>query len=161
MPRTCTVCTHPRRVEIDRALVAGGSNRVIARQYGVSHDAVRRHRRHLSAKLTKAAAARVDREALSLVDQMEAHLATAKAVLDRVVPQQGRVRAFEAAAALREVREALMAIARLTGQFRDSQVNIVLTQHPDWLALQERLITALRPFPEARAAVIAALSPPA
>ena len=32
----CTICNHPQRVEIDKALVAGVSYRAIASQYGVS-----------------------------------------------------------------------------------------------------------------------------
>ena len=32
----CSICNHPQRVEIDKALVAGVSYRAIASQYGVS-----------------------------------------------------------------------------------------------------------------------------
>jgi len=48
MPRTCTVCAHPQRTGIDRALVGGASNRSIALHFGVSHMAVQRHRAHLA-----------------------------------------------------------------------------------------------------------------
>ena len=58
MPQLCTVCTHARSREIDTAIIAGKlSNRVIARQFAIHHDAVRRHRdEHLIDKLQHAQA---------------------------------------------------------------------------------------------------------
>ena len=54
--QTCTVCVHEAKEAIDQALVAGGSRRTIANQYGLSDAAVRRHREnHLPATLVKAA----------------------------------------------------------------------------------------------------------
>ena len=49
MPRTCTVCRHRDRHSIDQSLLAGQpSLRDIARQWGLSKDALHRHlRRHL------------------------------------------------------------------------------------------------------------------
>jgi FixJ family two-component response regulator len=44
MGRICTRCSHPQRQEIDRALVAGRGNRRIAARYGLSENALRRHR---------------------------------------------------------------------------------------------------------------------
>ena len=53
----CTICNHPQRVEIDKALIAGVSYRAIARQYGVSREAVGRHKRngHIAEQIEKAA----------------------------------------------------------------------------------------------------------
>ena len=49
MPRTCTVCTHSEREGIEQSLLAGQpSLRDIARQWGLSKDALHRHlRRHM------------------------------------------------------------------------------------------------------------------
>lgn len=44
MPRTCSTCTHPKRSEIEAALVAGEPLRNIAKRYGTSAAAVLRHR---------------------------------------------------------------------------------------------------------------------
>ena len=42
MPRACSICTHPRRLEIDRALTEmSDSNRRIASRYDVSERAIR------------------------------------------------------------------------------------------------------------------------
>src|SRR5215212_9072023 len=71
MPRTCTICEHPQRGEIDRALVGGASNRSAASLYDVSEAAVRRHKaNHLPAKLVMAQAAEEVAEADSLLDQV-------------------------------------------------------------------------------------------
>ena len=53
----CSICNHPQRVEIDKALVAGVSYRAIASQYGVSREAAGRHKRngHIAEQIAKAA----------------------------------------------------------------------------------------------------------
>jgi hypothetical protein len=43
MPRICTVCTHPRRQAIDKALVAGTLKSDVSALFRVSRDAVDRH----------------------------------------------------------------------------------------------------------------------
>ena len=44
MPRPCSVCMHPQRHAIDRALMAGAAFRNIAARFGTSTTAVHRHR---------------------------------------------------------------------------------------------------------------------
>jgi hypothetical protein len=50
MGRLCTVCTHPKRKEIDLALLYHSTSyRVIAREFGVGEDSLQRHERaHLA-----------------------------------------------------------------------------------------------------------------
>lgn len=56
MTCTCTVCSHPERATIDKALVAvQNPYRDIARQYGLSKDALLRHKAdHLLAEIVAA-----------------------------------------------------------------------------------------------------------
>ena len=54
MPRTCSVCNHILREEIDKALLAGQSLRDIAGRFSVAKSAVQRHRQHISAALATA-----------------------------------------------------------------------------------------------------------
>jgi hypothetical protein len=56
MPRVCSICTHPQRVAIDRALTEmSDSNRRIASQYDVSERAIRDHKaNHLAVRMLKA-----------------------------------------------------------------------------------------------------------
>ena len=57
MAQACSICTHPQRAEIDQAIVSGGPNRRIAAQYGVSENAIRRHKKngHIPEQIAKAA----------------------------------------------------------------------------------------------------------
>src|SRR4051812_3064907 len=56
----CTVCSHPKRAEIDRALVEGEPDTKVSASFRkLSDDAVRRHREaHLPARLAMAAEVR-------------------------------------------------------------------------------------------------------
>jgi hypothetical protein len=42
MPRTCTVCNHPKAPEITEALLGGEAYRSIARRFGASESAMYR-----------------------------------------------------------------------------------------------------------------------
>ena len=56
MPRTCSICRHPQRHEIEDDLRARLPYRDVARRYGVSKDTASRHRRHVSLHTTLALA---------------------------------------------------------------------------------------------------------
>ena len=53
MPKPCSVCTHTKRQDIDRALLAGVSYRTVSAQFGPSPSALCRHVRHLARYLDK------------------------------------------------------------------------------------------------------------
>src|SRR5262245_65354921 len=72
MPRLCTICHHPDRSAIDKAIVSQAPNRQIASLHGVSEAAIRRHARtHLPATLVKAAQVEAVAEAGDLLAQAE------------------------------------------------------------------------------------------
>src|ERR1019366_5646505 len=52
MPRTCTVCSHPHRDDIDRLLLEGVPLRNIAKRFSLSAAGLFRHNKHLSTMLT-------------------------------------------------------------------------------------------------------------
>ena len=52
MPRKCSIFQHAQRHEIEAELQAGLSYRNVARRYGISKDAVSRHRGHVSLHTT-------------------------------------------------------------------------------------------------------------
>lgn len=55
MPRSCTVCEHPQRTAIDKAIVGGEANRIIAKRCAISVAALQRHRaNHLPEVLAEA-----------------------------------------------------------------------------------------------------------
>lgn len=71
MPRACTICAHPERDVIDAALVAGEAFRRVAARYGVTEQAIRRHRKaHLPEALIKARQAEESARADNLLAQL-------------------------------------------------------------------------------------------
>lgn len=150
---TCSVCAHADRVVIDEALVGGASVRDAAGRFGLSRMAIQRHRtEHLSASLVKIAAKREALHERSLADRLERNIVRLEQVMTT-----GDLRGFVAATA--EVRKSIELIARLTGELRDhATVQVVnLQAAPEWIETRALILAALAPYPEARAAVAAAL----
>ena len=84
MPRTCTVCAHEDAVLINEALVLHKiSNRSIAKQYGVDHNAVQRHREHIPRLLVKAAEAEEIAQADDLVHEIKTMVTRVRAFIDK------------------------------------------------------------------------------
>jgi hypothetical protein len=154
MPRTCTVCEHPKREEIDRALVGSASNRSLASLYDVSEAAVRRHKgSHLPAKLVMAEAAAEVAQADDLLDQVRDLQGRALTILERA-EEAGELRT--ALSAIREARGNLELLAKLLGELDERPV-VNLNLSPEWVELRAVIIAALEPHSEARDAVLRAL----
>lgn len=156
MPRVCTICSHPQRAEIEAAALAGTSNRVIARQFDVHHDAVLRHKGdHLLADLVKAKQAEDVSRATDLLEMATTRDKLALALLSRA-ERSGDLKT--AVSALRVSLVSLELLARLRGELNEQQnttINIMLSA--EWLATRAALLAALEPYVEARIAVSAAL----
>ena len=83
MPRVCTICTHPDRSAIDKAVVSQAPNRQIASLHGVSESAIRRHARsHLPSTLVKAAEVEAVTNADDLLAQAQQLQSEARGVLE-------------------------------------------------------------------------------
>jgi hypothetical protein len=155
MPRVCTVCAHEDAFEINEAIVGVGgqkSNRAIARQYDLHHDAVRRHKDHIPELLVQASQDRQGYEAdaiLSRIEDLEREtleqLEAAKTDedLDRRVILQ----------AIREQRGNIELVAKVK-QLIDQAPKVEVLIAPQ---VQQVIIDSLHPFPEARLAVATAL----
>jgi hypothetical protein len=155
VPRSCTVCAHPKREGIDRALVEGVSAAEISGRYRtVGERAVRRHRsNHLPAKLVMAEKAAEVAEADSLLDQVGDLQRRALAILD-TAEAAGELKT--ALSAIREARGNLELLAKLLGELDERPV-VNLNVSPEWLELRAVIVTALEPHPEALGAVVGAL----
>lgn len=163
MSKTCSICAHPRRNQIDQRLVAGADCPEVARGIGgrISVHALRRHRAgHLSPKLALAHLA----EQVATADDLLEHARALQQHTIRVLEEAAEgsdTRAF--LAAIRESRSNLEFLARLLGQIEVApQINVL--ELPEWLRVRDALLEALRPYPEARyaaAARLAALDTPA
>ena len=155
MPRRCTICTHKSRAKIDKVLVARQAFRAIARQYGVSKDAlIRHHDDHLPAALVKAQAATEAAQADALLAQVVDLRDKALGILSKAEVSDD-LRA--AVSAIREARGCVELLAKLAGQLKDAPtVNILVSA--EWQGLQSVILQALEPHVAARLAVAEALA---
>lgn len=150
MARVCTICRHPQREAIDRALIAGEPYRSIAQQFAASADAVLRHKKeHLPEHLSKAQEAAEMAQAGDLLGQMASLQATTLRILTSA---EGAGDSKLMLSAIKEVRANTELLAKLTHQLSDRPTVNVLVM-PEWMALQATLMEALRPYPQARVAV--------
>jgi hypothetical protein len=150
MPRSCTVCEHPERVEIDRALVGDASNRSLASLYDVSEAAVRRHKaNHLPARLVMAQAAEEVAQADTLLEQVRDLQQRTLTILEASEESQQHRTAL---AAIREARSNLEMLARLVGELQSNhlaqqnvQINVVYEEEK-----RQRIIEELEEFERRR-----------
>jgi hypothetical protein len=71
MPRTCSICSHPARTEIDQALVNGEAFRQISARFGMSTSAVFRHKNdHIPIVMAKAQEVNEVRHGEDLLEQV-------------------------------------------------------------------------------------------
>jgi tetratricopeptide (TPR) repeat protein len=155
VPRSCTVCSHEARDEIDRALVAGQSSYLLADRYSsLSRPSLERHKgNHLPARMVMAQAAEEVAQADSLLSQVRDLQERALCILDKA---EGAGELRIALGAIREARGNLELLAKLLGELDERpQVNILLS--PEWLSLRTKLLYALNRYPEARDSILRAL----
>ena len=175
MPRRCTICDHPHREAIDKALISGQPYRTLAKSWKVTPSALVRHSKtHLAELLAQSA--RIDTESASQTDSVvlrhkqELEENNGRHVID-VIHQLKAINAacLEVLSQARNDRQPTILLravdriyrqielqTRLLGEIQD-QHNVNVAILPQWSRIRERLITALEPFPEARVAVAEAL----
>jgi len=153
------VCSHKDVEEINKQLLSGPSLRTIAAQFNLTKTSLIRHREsHIPDLLLKS-------------NDIQ-NITSADALLARLEEEAGFVRDMrEAASAEGDIELALKAVdralkcvdlyAKIRGliqtqpQVNLQQVNIY--DNPEWVELRTLIITALDPYPEARAAVVHAI----
>jgi hypothetical protein len=165
----CQGCNHLERVRIERLLAAGASMKGTARKFAIDYHALRRHWiNHVS---TEARAAYIA-GAGATKDQLEAIVADESlAIIDHYrIVRGGLYKGFGAASEIGDgnalallagrLHENLRDCARLTGELQrgpllNIQNNVLV--NPDYMKAIARIVSAVAPYPEARAAVIMAL----
>jgi transposase-like protein len=157
--RPCSICTHAERAAIDRALASGASYRDVAKQFGVSHTAVYRHRKeHVPVALAQAVEAQAKerelRDAAALLAELDTLHSRTLTILERA-ERTGDLRT--ALGAIREARANVALIGEVL-QLIDRRPVVNILALPEWQAVRGVLLTALAGFPDARIAVARALS---
>jgi transposase-like protein len=159
MARPCTVCTSLDVDAVNLALSGETPVKAVARKFGLSPDAVRRHHlAHLTPALVALARERRNEVgAVSIYDRLEDLTRRCSHLLD-MAQRKGALVA--SAQLVRELRSILETLGRITGELDDKpQLTVInLQTSPEWIAVRGALMAALAPYQEARLAVAAALS---
>jgi hypothetical protein len=138
----CTVCALPTAGAIAELLRSGRSARALAREFGISYDALTRHaRNHVSPRL-------------SALPSPAAAPESADDPLDELVKAL-RVRALAGNPA--DTREYRLALAAQLDARHAAPPQHDLATEPEWIAIRTAMLRALEPFPEARLAIVATL----
>jgi hypothetical protein len=151
MPRQCTICTHKQRDEINAALLSGAPYRSIAKRFAASEAAVFRHKQdHLPSTLVKAQEAQEIAHADNLLDQIHVYQKRVDGITEKAEAGGDYRTALQG---LREARGYLELLAKVVGEIDDRpQVNVMIDAR-----VQQVILDALAPHPEARYAVAEAL----
>lgn len=118
--KTCTVCTHPQRAEIDRMLVDQTPLRDIAGQTGTTRSALHRHSQHLPGALVAAKDAEKVADAGTLLTRVQGLIKRATGILDKA-ERAGKLET--ALTAIRELRGCMELLGKLSGELKAAQVN--------------------------------------
>lgn len=113
--RKCSICNHPQRSEIDKALVTRSTSyRNVSERYGVSVGALSRHKANHLPRLVEAAKASEAAQAVTsgaaLIDELDSLLNRALAILE-AAEKTGQLKV--ALQAIREARECIKTCADL------------------------------------------------
>jgi transposase-like protein len=138
MPRTCTVCSHPRRQAVEECLLEGQSYRSIAKRFSISAPALFRHKTHLLESVRRSHDAGEVLRADALADhvkQLRARTEDLYAEAESILGQARRAKDLKtaldgirtASAVIRETRGNAELLARLTGELQQSSTNQVVT----------------------------------
>jgi hypothetical protein len=123
VPRTCSVCLHSAREEIEKSLVAHRSLRQIASRFGLEKDALANHKQeHLPESIVAVATARQKKHSQTLVDRIERVIERTETILDRA--EEGG-RDHTSISAIRELRQSIELLGKATGELRETPSAVI------------------------------------
>lgn len=186
MPKPCSICHHPERKAIEKALLdTEAGHRKVAKRFGISASALFRHRQnHLPKLIARALAVKptpVHREKAHdpATDEHAIEIARHHQIVEaekdhHALDVTQQLKAINAACleVLRQARTdgkhsiLLRAVDRIAKQIEiqakllgqiDERTTVNVAVLPEWHGLRQVVLDALRPYPEARQAVAEAL----
>ena len=150
----CTVCLHPEVDTINSRIIAGVSCRSIGSEFNLGYRSVANHgKRHLPQQMVKASALQEQESADRLLEQV--NMLYDKALL--LIEKSDSDKKWQASAtAIKEARNCLELTGKLIGTLKTgTSINIVY--NTEFIAAKVAIYEALKPYPDAREAVIVAL----
>lgn len=187
MARTCTICGHVDRLEIDRQLLRGDSIAGISRNFAVSEDSLARHRdKHLGGDVSDVIGAMRAAREEALAQIRSAELETIKEEVVAEVKEGMAARLENAAGFIGQLKEVRAKAASLLDRAEASQdmraagtflkelreqiklmaelegklaaqPQITIINNSEWVELRTLIIGALEPYPAAKEAVVHAI----
>ena len=122
MTQVCKCCSHPKRLDIDRAIVRGQTLAGLSRQYGVSECSLTNHRdNHISRQLLKAEETRMVLHSKELLDTITGLLDKSQDILQRAESKDDLPVALRAIAESRATIELMCRLAAHVQQIRSQE----------------------------------------
>ena len=118
MSRKCQVCSHSRRLQIDKEIVQGKPLTEISRKYGVNYDSLWLHaKNHLNYQLVTAVKKKMESNSMNLMDEVEEIIRKAKVIFDRNFEKNTRAGDETALRALSEHRQTLNMLSEAVAMY--------------------------------------------
>ena len=167
MPRNCQVCESKDRYRVEFALARRVSVKVLAKRYALHPDAIYRHR---LAHVPKSVLQDLRKKADMPEQELEKlRIEESGGLLEHLVVQRARL--YKLADSCEDMGDYPHAIAahtritanlELTGKLLDvfashAPIHQNITISADYLRLRQLMLAALKPFPEARRAIVEVL----
>ena len=160
MPRKCSICTHPDKLNIEVDILSNVPFRAIATKYNVGRAPLKRHfdNGHISQETIKAEELRKIAYSNDLLAKLMYLQNEALRVLDEAKDTEDPMKKspLTVLSAVGKVHSMIETQAKLAGRLKDAEINILI--NPTWLSLKQEIFQALKPFPDAQAAVFAAVA---
>jgi hypothetical protein len=168
----CSVCNHPERARVEFGRVSGQTLDSLALQFPpLSRDAIWRHcethlsddqrSEYLAAVPLKELATKAAAESVSVLEHYQIIRASLMASFQLCASIGDRPGMSALAGRLNEILRSMATLSGEMGSLAASSItinnNLNVLNSPIFANIQAQLLTALSPFPEARAAVVAAL----
>lgn len=123
MPRTCTICSHPKRKAIEQSLVQGVSLRDIAGQFKTTKSTIERHQEHVKQAIQKAKETQEIKQGLSLAEQLEKLQGQTEQILEMFMGYLSPINGELALKAIDRRHKQIEIAARLAGEFKEDAKN--------------------------------------
>lgn len=148
----CSICQHPDRTDIDKAITEGVPKLRVAETFSVSQTAVHNHlNRHLAAAVKTAAGDAAVLSAGFIVGELERLLTRTDGIIEDARKAGDDKLALDG---LNSLRQSVKLCAELAGKIQPEGTTAVhVHTSPDWLLIRAAVMDALNEFPDARAAV--------
>lgn len=125
MPQKCSICSHSKRLEMEREYASGQPVLKIARNYGVDQNSLYNHcNHHLSRQLVQAFEKKSALEATEIIGGVEELLGRTRKILDTVEKKKRYGTALNAIKEMRGSYELLSKIAYALHQARTAELEL-------------------------------------